>query len=136
MQLMCRNAMVYNRPETIYYKAAKKLLHAALKITSADKLRAYSPLQPILAELTPEQLGFELDSSAAQSEEEDEGKVNPSTGEVPVECKIKLEPSNEDKATDAAKQGQNNVQYVTFMVMNCLNGDRKCGDFMRHDDAL
>ncbi|XP_068938627.1 bromodomain-containing protein 7 isoform X1 [Petaurus breviceps papuanus] len=33
-KLMCSNAMIYNKPETIYYKAAKKLLHSGMKILS------------------------------------------------------------------------------------------------------
>ena len=32
--LMCNNAMHYNRPETIYYKEAKKLLHIGMKAMS------------------------------------------------------------------------------------------------------
>uniref|UniRef100_A0A8C1VPP0 Bromodomain containing 7 n=1 Tax=Cyprinus carpio TaxID=7962 RepID=A0A8C1VPP0_CYPCA len=31
-KVMCENAMIYNKPETIYYKAAKKLLHSGMKI--------------------------------------------------------------------------------------------------------
>lgn len=31
---MCDNAMVYNGPETVYYKAAKKLLHTGFKMMS------------------------------------------------------------------------------------------------------
>lgn len=34
---MCDNAMVYNRPETVYYKAAKKLLHTGFKMMSKVK---------------------------------------------------------------------------------------------------
>lgn len=33
-KLMCNNAMIYNKPDTIYYKAAKKLLHSGMKILS------------------------------------------------------------------------------------------------------
>uniref|UniRef100_A0A4W3K9K5 Bromodomain-containing protein 9 n=1 Tax=Callorhinchus milii TaxID=7868 RepID=A0A4W3K9K5_CALMI len=33
-KLMCDNAMTYNRPETVYYKAAKKLLHTGFKMMS------------------------------------------------------------------------------------------------------
>ena len=32
--LMCNNAMVYNAPETIYYKAAKKLVQSGSKLLS------------------------------------------------------------------------------------------------------
>lgn len=33
-KVMCENAMIYNKPETIYYRAAKKLLHSGMKILS------------------------------------------------------------------------------------------------------
>ncbi|XP_030831376.1 bromodomain-containing protein 7 [Strongylocentrotus purpuratus] len=35
---MCENAMKYNRPETVYYKAAKKLLGTGLKVMSKERL--------------------------------------------------------------------------------------------------
>ncbi|XP_048009178.1 bromodomain-containing protein 9 isoform X1 [Megalobrama amblycephala] len=41
-KLMCDNAMVYNRPETVYYKAAKKLLHTGFKMMSKDKMEEQS----------------------------------------------------------------------------------------------
>ncbi|XP_068614342.1 bromodomain-containing protein 9 [Brachionichthys hirsutus] len=39
-KLMCDNAMVYNRPETVYYQAAKKLLHTGFKMMSKERLLA------------------------------------------------------------------------------------------------
>ncbi|XP_071788828.1 bromodomain-containing protein 7-like isoform X2 [Asterias amurensis] len=36
--LMCENATIYNRPETIYYKAAKRLHAVGLKCMSKEKL--------------------------------------------------------------------------------------------------
>ncbi|XP_018596152.1 bromodomain-containing protein 9 [Scleropages formosus] len=39
-KLMCDNAMIYNRPETVYYKAAKKLLHTGFKMMSKERLLA------------------------------------------------------------------------------------------------
>ncbi|XP_061771773.1 bromodomain-containing protein 9 isoform X1 [Nerophis ophidion] len=39
-KLMCDNATVYNRPETVYYKSAKKLLHTGFKMMSKDRLLA------------------------------------------------------------------------------------------------
>lgn len=41
-KLMCNNAMIYNKPDTVYYKAAKKLLHSGMKILSQVKKK----LQP------------------------------------------------------------------------------------------
>jgi len=37
--LMCKNAMLYNAPDTIYYKSAEKLLNLGTKALSEDKLR-------------------------------------------------------------------------------------------------
>lgn len=34
LRIMCENAMIYNKPETIYHKAARKLLHSGMKILS------------------------------------------------------------------------------------------------------
>ncbi|XP_071957411.1 bromodomain-containing protein 7-like [Antedon mediterranea] len=36
--LMCENAMTYNRPETIYYKAAKRLLNVGMKIMNKERI--------------------------------------------------------------------------------------------------
>eukprot|EP00058_Branchiostoma_floridae_P019451 XP_002604941.1 hypothetical protein BRAFLDRAFT_217101 [Branchiostoma floridae] len=33
-KVMCDNAMIYNHPETIYYKAAKKMLNIGVKMMS------------------------------------------------------------------------------------------------------
>ncbi|XP_054958032.1 bromodomain-containing protein 9 isoform X5 [Pan paniscus] len=37
-KLMCDNAMTYNRPDTVYYKLAKKVLHAGFKMMSKAAL--------------------------------------------------------------------------------------------------
>ncbi|XP_045856909.1 bromodomain-containing protein 9 isoform X1 [Meles meles] len=39
-KLMCDNAMTYNRPDTVYYKSAKKILHAGFKMMSKERLLA------------------------------------------------------------------------------------------------
>ncbi|XP_067253407.1 bromodomain-containing protein 9 isoform X2 [Chanodichthys erythropterus] len=59
-KLMCDNAMVYNRPETVYYKAAKKLLHTGFKMMSKDKMEEQSQTSKQAAilgddDITPEE---------------------------------------------------------------------------------
>ncbi|KAM3876913.1 bromodomain-containing protein 7 [Diretmus argenteus] len=39
-RIMCENAMIYNKPETIYHKAARKLLHSGMKILSVERLQS------------------------------------------------------------------------------------------------
>jgi len=57
---MCDNAMTYNQPETIYYKAAKRLLHAGLKLTGAEKLKTLLSALPGMANIPQSQLGFDI----------------------------------------------------------------------------
>lgn len=56
---MCNNAMTYNQPDTVYYKAAKKLLHTGLRTLTAEKVRPYVPTISNFGELTITHLGFE-----------------------------------------------------------------------------
>ncbi|KAM4601020.1 bromodomain-containing protein 9 isoform 2-T2 [Polymixia lowei] len=53
-KLMCDNAMVYNRPETVYYKAAKKLLHTGFKMMS--KQAAILGDEDVTAEIPPPEI--------------------------------------------------------------------------------
>ncbi|OWF37379.1 bromodomain-containing protein 7-like [Mizuhopecten yessoensis] len=57
--LMCNNAMTYNRPETIYYKEAKKLLHIGIKMMCKEKLLFMKRTVPFLASLRNEELGID-----------------------------------------------------------------------------
>lgn len=40
LRIMCDNAMIYNKPETIYHKAARKLLHSGMKILSPERIES------------------------------------------------------------------------------------------------
>lgn len=51
--------MTYNQPDTVYYKAAKKLLHTGLRSLTAEKVRPYVPTISNYGELTITHLGFE-----------------------------------------------------------------------------
>ncbi|CAL8349926.1 unnamed protein product [Merluccius merluccius] len=52
-RLMCENAMMYNKAETIYHKAAKKLLHAGMKILSPERLQSLRQSIEFMSGLDP-----------------------------------------------------------------------------------
>lgn len=70
-QLMCNNAMQYNRQDTMYYKSAKRLLHSGIKFLSVQKLRQLARTLPLIKQIPPEQLGFDLDSGEPIDFEDD-----------------------------------------------------------------
>ncbi|XP_069476688.1 bromodomain-containing protein 9 isoform X3 [Ambystoma mexicanum] len=50
-KLMCDNAMTYNRPETVYYKLAKRLLHTGFKMMSKERLLALKRSMSFMQEM-------------------------------------------------------------------------------------
>lgn len=72
-QLMCENAIKYNHSETVYHKAAKRLLHVGLKLLQPENLiRTLRPLSIYLKELTSKELGFDLTNSMSQQADSQE----------------------------------------------------------------
>ncbi|XP_067911737.1 bromodomain-containing protein 9 isoform X4 [Heterodontus francisci] len=83
-KLMCDNAMTYNRPETVYYKAAKKLLHTGFKMMSKERLLALKRSMTFMQEIDFSQQAALLgDEDIAQEETVAEVAV------VPVETTTK-----------------------------------------------
>ncbi|KAL5021875.1 hypothetical protein ScPMuIL_001030 [Solemya velum] len=58
-ELMCNNAMTYNRPDTIYYKEAKKLLYIGRKQMSKEKLMIMKRNLGFMGSITSDELGFD-----------------------------------------------------------------------------
>ncbi|KAK2819892.1 hypothetical protein Q7C36_021538 [Tachysurus vachellii] len=52
-KMMCENAMIYNKPDTIYYKAAKKLLHSGMKILNPERLESLKQSIEFMTDLKP-----------------------------------------------------------------------------------
>nr|XP_040236392.2 bromodomain-containing protein 7 [Anopheles coluzzii] len=71
-KLMCENAIKYNHSETVYHKAAKKLLHVGARLLQSDNLmRSLRPLMTYMRELTAKELGFELPAGSADGPDSD-----------------------------------------------------------------
>ncbi|XP_076011599.1 bromodomain-containing protein 7 isoform X2 [Genypterus blacodes] len=52
-RIMCENAMIYNKPETIYHRAARKLLHSGMKILSQERLESLRQSIEFMSGLDP-----------------------------------------------------------------------------------
>ncbi|XP_048489466.1 bromodomain-containing protein 7 isoform X2 [Plutella xylostella] len=59
-KLMCNNAMKYNKPGTVYHKAARRLLHQGLKQLTPHKLRPLGNILTYMYEIPIRELGFDI----------------------------------------------------------------------------
>lgn len=64
LKLMCDNAMLYNRSDTVYYKAARKLWHLGDKLLTRDQLLLLRKNLPYISELGAKELGFDPDEES------------------------------------------------------------------------
>ncbi|XP_045674330.1 bromodomain-containing protein 7 isoform X2 [Phyllostomus hastatus] len=110
-KLMCTNAMIYNKPETIYYKAAKKLLHSGMKILSQERIQSLKQSIEFMADLQKSRKQQDRadasqggeDSGCWPADREDAGEAEPQAFRSPgKENKKKDRDAPEDRA-----RGQN-----------------------------
>lgn len=114
-KLMCDNAMTYNHPDTIYYKAAKKLLHVGLKMVTPEKLRQLRPVLMYMNDITKEELGFELGT-------EDLNNPNAPVTEEQIEQEREQEERNEE-AEELRKENQRKMRLASLGKFEAIPDD-------------
>ncbi|KAH8260108.1 hypothetical protein KR026_003107 [Drosophila bipectinata] len=93
-KLMCENAIKYNHVDTVYNKAAKRLLQVGMKHLQPENLmRSLKPLSGYMRELTAKELGFEISSNDMGRETHDSADEGASTGaeEPPTPAQLEEE---------------------------------------------
>ncbi|KAH8237565.1 hypothetical protein KR038_009651 [Drosophila bunnanda] len=93
-KLMCENAIKYNHVDTVYNKAAKRLLQVGMKHLQPENLmRSLKPLSGYMRELTAKELGFELSTNDMSRETHDSADEGASTGaeELPTPAQLEEE---------------------------------------------
>lgn len=93
-KLMCENAIKYNHVDTVYNKAAKRLLQVGLKHLQPENLmRSLKPLSGYMRELTAKELGFEISSNDMARDAHDSADEGASTGaeEPPTPAQLEEE---------------------------------------------
>ncbi|XP_071592354.1 bromodomain-containing protein 9 isoform X9 [Heliangelus exortis] len=81
-KLMCDNAMTYNRPDTVYYKLAKKILHTGFKMMSKERLLALKRSMSFMQDM-------DFSQQAALLGDEDTAVEEPVPEVVPVQAETK-----------------------------------------------
>lgn len=114
-KLMCDNAMTYNHPDTIYYKAAKKLLHVGLKMVLPEKLRQLRPVLTYMHDISKEELGFELGT-------EDPNNPDAPVTEEQIEREREQEERNEE-AEELRKENQRKMRLANLGKFEAIPDD-------------
>lgn len=114
-KLMCDNATTYNHPDTIYYKAAKKLLHVGFKMVTHEKLRQLRPVLTYMQDLTPEELGFELGA-------EDPNNPHVLVTEEQIEQEREQEERNEE-AEELRKEARRKMRLANLGKFEAIPDD-------------
>lgn len=114
-KLMCNNATTYNHPDTIYYKAAKKLLHVGLKMVTPEKLRQLRPVLTYMHDISKEELGFELGV-------EDPNNPDVLVTEEQIEREREQEERNEE-AEELRKENQRKMRLANLGKFEAIPDD-------------
>ncbi|XP_034466234.1 bromodomain-containing protein 9 isoform X3 [Hippoglossus hippoglossus] len=109
-KLMCDNAMVYNRPETVYYKAAKKLLHTGFKMMSKERLLVLKRSMSFMQDMD-----FTLQAAILGDEDLTADETPPEIIPIPVESakKSKKQPVKDMKEVSYLYEQEGNACSLT-----------------------
>ncbi|XP_074398277.1 bromodomain-containing protein 9 isoform X8 [Zonotrichia albicollis] len=89
-KLMCDNAMTYNRPDTVYYKLAKKILHTGFKMMSKERLLALKRSMSFMQDM-------DFSQQAALLGDEDIAVEEPVPEVVPVQAETTKKSKKQNK---------------------------------------
>ncbi|XP_023131587.1 bromodomain-containing protein 7 isoform X1 [Amphiprion ocellaris] len=114
-RIMCENAMIYNKPETIYHKAARKLLHSGMKILSQERIESLKQSIDFMAGLDPsakqplkceEQGGTNLDQS----------KDGPATTDSSERSQTPSTPRQDKDSKDEATKAEKELEEIRKVI--------------------
>ncbi|XP_072236277.1 bromodomain-containing protein 7 [Leuresthes tenuis] len=114
-RIMCENAMIYNKPETIYHKAARKLLHSGMKILSQERLESLKQSIDFMSGLDPSA------KQSLKSEEHggtslDQNKEGPSTTESSERSQTPSTPRQDKDSKDEAAKAEQELEEIRKVI--------------------
>ncbi|XP_033933241.1 bromodomain-containing protein 7 isoform X1 [Pseudochaenichthys georgianus] len=112
-KIMCENAMIYNKPETIFHRAARKLLHSGMKILSQERLESLKQSITFMSGLDPsdEKPGTTKEQGGgANMDQNREGASSTNTSERP------LTPRKEKDSKDEAAKAEKELEEIRKVI--------------------
>ncbi|KAM8763058.1 bromodomain-containing protein 7 isoform 1-T1 [Acanthopagrus schlegelii] len=114
-RIMCENAMIYNKPETIYHKAARKLLHSGMKILSQERLDSLKQSIEFMSGLDPSA------RQPVKSEEQggtgqDQNKDRPTTSDTSERSQTPSTPRQDKDSKDEAAKAEKELEEIRKVI--------------------
>lgn len=111
-KIMCENAMIYNKPETIYHKAARKLLHSGMKILSQERLESLKQSIEFMSGLDP--------SAKNPVKAEEQGGTNPDqnkeTTDTSESSQAPSTPRQDKDSKDEAAKAEKELEEIRKVI--------------------
>ncbi|XP_063335193.1 bromodomain-containing protein 7 isoform X1 [Pelmatolapia mariae] len=114
-RIMCENAMIYNKPETIYHKAARKLLHSGMKILSQERLDSLKQSIDFMAGLDPS-AKQPLKSEEQTSTFLDQNKEGPATTDSSERSQTPSTPRQDKDSKDEAAKAEKELEEIRKVI--------------------
>ncbi|GAA6233451.1 bromodomain-containing protein 7 isoform X1 [Lates japonicus] len=114
-RIMCENAMIYNKPETIYHKAARKLLHSGMKILSQERLESLKQSIEFMSGLDPSA------KQQGKSEEQggtslDQNREGPTTTDTSESSQTPSTPRQDKDSKDEAAKAEKELEEIRKVI--------------------
>ncbi|XP_041791991.1 bromodomain-containing protein 7 isoform X2 [Chelmon rostratus] len=114
-RIMCENAMIYNKPETIYHKAARKLLHSGMKILSQERLESLKQSIEFMSGLDPSaKLPGKSEEHGGTSQ--DQNKERPATTDTSESSQEPSTPRQDKDSKDEAAKAEKELEEIRKVI--------------------
>ncbi|XP_034437696.1 bromodomain-containing protein 7 isoform X2 [Hippoglossus hippoglossus] len=114
-RIMCENAMIYNKPDTIYHKAARKLLHSGLKILSQERLESLKQSIEFMSGLDPSaKLLWKSEDQGGTSL--DQNREGPSTTDTSESSQTPSTPRQDKDSKDEAAKAEKELEEIRKVI--------------------
>ncbi|XP_029497612.1 bromodomain-containing protein 7-like [Oncorhynchus nerka] len=119
-RIMCENAMIYNKPETIYHKAARKLLHSGMKILRPERLESLRQSIEFMADLenpaNQSSKTGEVGNSSMDQRKDGPSPTDPSKTTQSAANTPRKDNDSKDKVSKVVSQAEKELEEICKLI--------------------